>query len=162
MKDLGKDERLLCELQGRIFETSVEDYETSSAIFVRRFMNSDYAARMDRSGFIEVPTDEQDAFASLDTQYGSSTYGSVLFLPEEMFWIGYIYRYWVCSCGISSRAVYKIANVHEIHSVYYAYHTLDPLQAIQRLMEAKGVSFSEEEEIAKGVKILRMLRSSFR
>ena len=52
MKELEKDERLLCELQGKIFEKSVEEYGTSSAVFVRRYMNSDYAARMDRIGFI--------------------------------------------------------------------------------------------------------------
>lgn len=159
MKELKKDERLLCELQGKIFEKSIKEYGTSSAIFVRRYMNSDYAARMDRIGFIDRPTDEQEAFASLDAQYGSSRYGSELYSPEELFWIGYIYRYWVCAFGVSSKAVYKMSNVREMHSVYYAYHTLDPLQAIQRLLEAKGISFQEEEQIAAGVNILRKIRS---
>jgi hypothetical protein len=109
---------------------------------------------MDQIGFIDRPTDEQEAFASLDAQYGSSQYGTELFPPEELFWMGYIYRYWVCAYGISSKAAYKISNVREMHSVYYAYHTLDPLQAIQRLMEAKGLSFQEDEQIASGVKIL--------
>ena len=122
-------------------------------------MNSDYAARMDRSGFIDRPTDEQEAFASLDAQYGSSQYGSELYSPEELFWMGYIYRYWVCAYGVFSKAVYKICNVREIHSVYYAYHTLDPLQAVQRLMEARGLSFQEEEQITAGVKNLRKIRS---
>ena len=160
MKELEKDGRLLCELQGKIFEKSVGEYGTSSAVFVRRYMNSDYAARMDRIGFIDRPTDEQEAFASLDAQYGSSQYGSELFSPEEMFWMGYIYRYWVCAYDVSSKAVYKTSNVREMHSVYYAYHTLDPLQAVQRLMEAKGLSLQEEEQITAGVKILRKIRSS--
>ena len=158
MKELERDERLLCELQGKVFEKSVEEYGTSSAVFVRRYMNSDYAARMDQIGFIDRPTDEQEAFASLDEQYGISRYGSELFSPEELFWMGYIYRYWVCTYGISSKAAYKMCNVREMHSVYYAYHTLDPLQAIQRLMEAKGLSFQEDEQIASGVKILRKIR----
>ena len=159
MKELGRDERLLCELQGKIFEKSVEEYGTSSAVFVRRYMNSDYAARMDRIGFIDRPTNEREAFASLDTQYGSSQYGSKLFSPDELFWMGYIYRCWVYAYEISSKAVYKMSNVREMHSVYYAYHTLDPIQAIQRLMEAKGLSFQEEDQIAEGVKILRKIRS---
>ena len=37
MKELEKDERLLCELQGKIFEKSVGEYGTSSAVFVRRY-----------------------------------------------------------------------------------------------------------------------------
>ena len=47
MKELERDERLLCELQGKIFEKSVGEYGTSSAVFVRRYMNSDYAARLE-------------------------------------------------------------------------------------------------------------------
>lgn len=160
MKELGKDERLLCELQGHIFEKSAGEYGTSSAVFVRRYMNSDYAARMDRLGFIDRPTDEQEAFASLDAQYGNSQYGSELYSPDELYWMGYIYRYWVCTYGISSKTVYKMSNVREMHSVYYAYHSLDPLQAIQRLMEAKGLSFQEDEQIATGVRVLRKIRSS--
>jgi hypothetical protein len=98
-------------------------------------------------------------FHAAGSRYGSSRYGSELFSPEEMFWMGYVYRYWVCAYDISSKAVYKMSNVREMHSVYYAYHTLDPLQAIQRLMEAKGLSFQEDEQIASGVKILRKIRS---
>ena len=161
MKELEKDGRLLCELQGKIFEKSVEEYGTSSAVFVRRYMNSDYAARMDRVGFIDRPTDAQEAFASLDAQYGSSQYGRELYSPEEMFWLGYIYRYWVCAYGFSSKAVYKMCSVKDIHampSVIVKALNMDPLQAIQRLMEAKGFSFREEEQIAEGVKILRKIR----
>ena len=77
--------------------TYADPYEIgSSAIFVRRYMNSDYAARMDRIGFIDRPTDEQEAFASLDAQYGSSRYGSELYSPEELFWIGYIQILGLC------------------------------------------------------------------
>ena len=72
MKELDKDGRILCELQGKIFERSAKEYTTSSAVFVRRYMNSDYAARMDREGFADRPTDVQDAFDSLDEQYGAS------------------------------------------------------------------------------------------
>ena len=75
MREIDKDGRLLCELQGKIFEKSAEEYGTSSAIFVRRFMHSDYAARMDRPGFADRPTDALDAFTSLDEQYGCSHYG---------------------------------------------------------------------------------------
>ena len=158
MKELDKDGRVLCELQGKIFERSAKEYTTSSAVFVRRYMNSDYAARMDREGFADRPTDVQDAFDSLDEQYGASQYGSLVYAQDELFWIGYIYRCWAYSYELSSKAVYKMSNVREMHSVYYAYHTLDPLQAIQRLMEAKGFSFREEEQIAEGVKILRKIR----
>lgn len=159
MREMDKDGRLLCELQGKIFETSAKEYGTSSAIFVRRYMNSYFAARMDREGFVDRPSDVQDAFASLNEQYGSSHYGSVVFSQDELFWIGYTYRCWAYLYELSSKAVYKICNVKDMHAVYYAYHSMDPLNAIQRLMEAKGIASDEEYSIEAGVRLLRIIRA---
>ena len=161
MKELDKDGRLLCELQGKIFEKSTEEYGTSSAVFVRRYMYSDYAARMDRPGFADRPTDAQDAFSALDEQYGISQYGKVRFSGDELFWIGYIYRYWAFTCDYTSKAVYKICNVKEMHENYYAYHTLDPENAVRRLMEAKDIFPDDEYSIERGVRILREIRSHY-
>lgn len=159
MREIDRDERILCELQGKIFERSADEYGTSSAVFVRRYMNSDYAARMDHEGFIDRPTDAEEAYEALDAQYGKSDYGSEKYPSDELFWMGYIYRCWAIIFEMSSKAVYRICNVSDMHSVYYAYHTMDPLAAVQRLMEAKGRPVNEGEQIALGVKILRQLRS---
>lgn len=158
MKELDKDGRILCELQGKIFERSAKEYTTSSAVFVRRYMNSDYAARMDREGFADRPTDVQDAFDSLDEQYGASQYGSLVYAQDELFWIGYIYRCWAYAYELSSKAVYKMCNVKDIHTVYYAYHTMDPLNAVQRLMEAKDIDPDTDCTIEAGVRLLRKIR----
>ena len=158
MREMDKDGRLLCELQGKIFESSAKEYGTSSAVFVRRYMNSEFAARMDQEGFADRPADVQEAFASLDEQYGTSQYGRVIFSQDELFWIGYIYRCWAYLYKISSKAVYKMCNVKDLHAVYYAYHSMDPLSAIQRLMEAKGITPQEEYTIETGVRILRRIR----
>ena len=122
-------------------------------------MNSDYAARMDRDGFADRPTDVQDAFSSLDEQYGVSQYGSLVYAQDELFWIGYIYRCWAYAYELSSKAVYKICNVKDMHAVYYAYHTMDPLNAVQRLMEAKGIDPDTDCTIEAGVRLLRKIRS---
>lgn len=159
MREIDRDGRLLCELQGKIFEQSAGVYGTSSAVFARRYMNSDYAARMDRMGFIDRPTDVKEAFASLDDQYGKSKYGSVTYTPDELFWIGYIYRYWAYIFEMSSKAVYRTCNVSEMHSVYYAYHSMDPHAVVERLMEAKEKHVNEAEQLATAVKILRSLRA---
>lgn len=51
-------------------------------------------------------------------------------------------------------------NVHdETHlseKLYYPYHSLDPAQAVERIIEAKGLG--EEEYIQRGVELLRELR----
>jgi hypothetical protein len=159
MRDLDKDGRLLCEMQGKIFERSAKEYSTSSAVFVRRYMNSEYAAGMDREGFADRPADVQDAFASLDDQYGISRYGSVVYTQDELFWIGYIYRCWAYAYELSSRAVYKISSVTDMHAVYFAYHAMDPLNAVRRLMEAKGIDPDGECTIEAGVRLLREIRA---
>lgn len=159
MRDLDRDGRLLCEMQGAIFEKSAEEYGTSSAVFVRRYMNSEYAARMDKEGFLDRPSDADEAFESLDEQYGSSRYGTVHYAPDELYWIGYVYRLWTYVYGISSKRAYRICNAADMHSVYYAYHTMDPLQAIERLMEAKGVSLGGEVDMAHAVQLLRKIRN---
>ena len=160
MREFDRDGSLLCELQGRIFEKSAAAYGTSSAIFVRRYMNSDYASRMDRPGFIDRPTDAEEAFESLDAQYGASSYGSEIYSADELYWTGFIYRCWAYVHEIPSRSVYKICNAADMHSLYYAYHTMDPLAAIDRLMEAEGIPMTEEQMIKAGVEILRKIRST--
>ncbi len=158
MRSFDRDGRLLCEMQGTIFEQSAENYDTSSAVFVRRYMNSDYAVRMDHAGNLDRPTDAQEAFESLDSQYGPSSYGSEKYVPDELYWIGYIYRYWAYTREISSKAIYRRFNVRDMHQVYYAYHTLDPENAIQRLTEAKNMPLNDEQQLALAVEILRRIR----
>ena len=159
MRELDRDGRILCEMQGKIFEESAEKYGTSSAVFVRRYMNSDYAARMDRPGFLDRPTDVEEAFDSLDEQYGKSRYGSEHYSGDELYWIGYIYRYWTYVYGITSKAAYRISNAANMHAVYYAYHTMDPLAAIQRIREAKGADPEGGVDMAYAVKLLRRIRA---
>ena len=113
---------------------------------------------MDREGFADRPTDVQDAFDSLDEQYGASQYGSLVYAQDELFWIGYIYRCWAYAYELSSKAVYKICNVKDMHAVYYAYHSMDPLNAVQRLMEAEGIDPDTDCTIEAGVRLLRRIR----
>ena len=72
--------------------------------------------------------------------------------------IGYIYRCWAYAYELSSKAVYKMCNVKDIHTVYYAYHTMDPLNAVQRLMEAKDIDPDTDCTIETGVRLLRKIR----
>ena len=160
MRELDREGRILCEMQGKIFEESAGNYESSSAIFVRRYMNSDYAARMDRPGFINRPSDAEDAFTSIDEQYGTSKYGSEIYSADELYWIGYIYRYWSYVYEVSSKAVYRICSVMKMHSLFYAYHTMDPLNAIQRIMETEKISMDDNIRMDIAVQLLRAIRNT--
>ena len=125
--------RQLCTVQGKMFVSSL-DLSGSSAVFIRRFMNSDLAVHMDNGGYLVEAYTETEAIEAIVTEYGLSAYGHDRFAVEELNWIGYIYRYWVLATGMSSKRVFKIAGSREMRTFYYPYHSLDPEQAIVRIM----------------------------
>ena len=86
-------------------------------------------------------------------QYGPTSYGKERYGREELYWLGYLYRYWAYTYEKSSKQVYKQMKAKELRKLYYPYHSLDPAQAIERILESNG---SEEEDYTeKGVRVLR-------
>ena len=156
---IGYDNRRLCELQAKVFELSARCSQDGSAVFVRRFMRSDLARRLDAMGSTLEASDAEQMVRDVDSEYGGKPYGSDRYPPNELHWMGYVYRYWCCMTGQSSKAVYKIVPARELKALYPAYHTLDPELAVDRIRSAKGESLTEEDEIKRGVELLRVLRS---
>ncbi|MCI5688572.1 MAG: antitoxin [Emergencia sp.] len=143
----------LCKIQGDVFSASVKETECSSPIFMRRFMNSQVAQRMDFGGFLFEACDTDQIFDEINTEFGKSSYGKEKYSESELYWIGYIYRYWSYTYQKTSKQIYKFIKPKELRGLYYPYHSLDPTQAIERILEAKGVN--ERDLTAKGVKIMR-------
>ena len=137
MRKLTEDERRLCSQQAQIFEESVDTSSCGSAVFVRRFMHSSLARRMDSQPIPLEQAPIHQLVKDVDDEFGDP-YGSEAYSPEEMHWMGYLYRYWCCAAGKTSKAVYRIVGAREMHGLYTAYHTLDPAQAIERILESKG------------------------
>lgn len=155
MKKMDKDGLLLCKLQGDIFENSLNYVKTSSEIFIRRFMNSNIVKEMDSLAFLDDTLSVNDVYDLIELEYGESNYGKVKYHTEALFWIGYIYRYFAYTYELSSRQVYKIIKPKELNELYYPYHTLDCEQAIERILEAKEISFDQEEQNTKLLKLIR-------
>ena len=149
----------MCQYQGRVFEESVEKTKCSTPVFLRRFMLSNVAKRMDKIGFYYTPETESDVIEDVEMEYSDSDYGKNKYDKEELYWMGYIYRYWCYTNDVSSKSVYKIVKPEELRKLYNAYHTLDPQKAINNIKEAKGIE--DEDMIAKGVRIMREVRSKF-
>lgn len=150
----------MCSYQAVLFESSIEGTKCSSKIFIRRFMNSNLAKRMDSAGFMFESLDIADAINELESQYGASAYGIEKFTLEEMHWIGYIYRYWAYVSEKSSKQIYKLIKPEQLKKLYFPYHSLDPLQAIERIMEAiEPEEQSGADDIARGVIALRKVRN---
>ena len=56
-----------------------------------------------------------------------------------------LYRYFSYTYNKSSKQVYKIVKPKELRKLYPAYHTLGVDQAIERILEAKGINPQENE-----------------
>jgi len=145
----------LCRVQGETFSLSKSNAECSSAIFIRRFMNSDFTARLDDGGIVSEIFDPNVVFEEIEYEFGPSNYGKEKYSTEELYWIGYIYRYWCYTREITSKQVYKIIKPKELRGLYFPYHSLDPKQAIDRILEAKDID--EEDYTKRGVEILRRI-----
>ena len=71
MKNLDFNEIKICQMQGKIFEESLEKVETSSLIFIRRFMFSNLTKKFDDFSFLTIAFDIDDVFKEIEenTEY---------------------------------------------------------------------------------------------
>ena len=158
MKKMTRAGLCLCELQAKTFEDSVEKTSVSSAVFIRRFMKSEIAKSLDDGSVLGTNLQPDDILERIDEEYGVSHYGSVKYTRNEMYWIGYIYRYFVGIYEWSSVQVYKMIKPKELRELFLPYHTMDPAQAIERIMEAKGLPVDEPGELERQYQIFRKMR----
>ncbi len=158
MRALDSNDLLLCRMQGRFFESSVHMTGCASAVFVRRFMNSQLAERMDSGAFLFESSTHEQLFEELDQEFGASDYGKANFASDELYWMGYLYRYWARAFETRSAHVFKCIGAKELRELFGPYHTLDPEQAIRRIAEAKGIEL-EQDDNELAVKVLREIRA---
>ena len=127
----------MCAYQAALFQMSKKSEECSSKIFIRRFMNSELAKRMDNVGFAFESLDVSDAIKEIEEQYGASSYG----------------------VNKSSKQIYKLIKPEQLRKLYYPYHSMDPLQAIERITEELEPGTNVDiSDISKGVSALRKVR----
>ena len=160
MKKIDNDGLLLCEMQAKAFELSGIEQNTSSAVFIRRFMNSDVAKQLDNMAVLQSNMQAADILKLIDEEYGKSEYGSVKYSLNELYWIGYIYRYYAYTYDKTSKQVYKIVKPKELRDLFLPYHTMDPAQAIDRILEAKGLANIDDNEEKRQFEIYRRIRKT--
>lgn len=158
MKKIDKDGLLLCEMQANVFEKSVVNIDSSSDIFVRRFMHSGIAKKFDDKSILNTNLQVNDVLDLIIEEYGETSYGSVKYTKNEMFWMGYIYRYFAYTYGFSTLDVYRIIKPKELRGLFLTYHTFDPSEAIERIMEAKGLLLNDDEKFDRQYQIFKRIR----
>lgn len=158
MKKMDTDGLLLCDIQGQVFELSIEKTTTSSEIFIRRFMNSQIVKLMDNESILDMTLQADDIIHEIKKEYNNSEYGSIKYTKNEMYWIGYIYRYFSYTYECSSKRVYRIIKPKELRQLFLPYHTLSPEQTIERILEAKQIDLNIENDINKQFEIYKKIR----
>ncbi|MCR4674652.1 MAG: antitoxin [Lachnospiraceae bacterium] len=157
MRKIDNYGRKMCSLQAKVFAQSKEEVSCSSRIFLRRFMYSYVAKRMDKDGFLFGSDSSSDILIEIEDEFGTSDYGREKFDEEELYWIGYVYRYWAYTREIPSKQIYHIIKPEELRTFYLPYHSLDTEVVVERILEAKGRT--EEEEFHRAVEIMRQVRA---
>ena len=66
IKKINSDGLLLCELQAKAFENSIDKMESSSEIFIRRFMKSKIAKRLDNQSILDGNIQANDILTLVD------------------------------------------------------------------------------------------------
>ncbi len=153
MKEIDENGLALSKMQAEIFAGTLENTDCGSAVFIRRFMLSRFAKRMDKEEFIFEASGITDSYSEIEEEYGITSYGSEKYSAEELYWMGYIYRYWCYTYETESKKVYRIISPKELRKLYFPYHSLDPAAAIERILEASGKA--NDDIIKRGVEILR-------
>lgn len=126
-------ESKLCDVQGRLFELSV-DNGLDSEDFIKKYMNSKVAKQYDS---IYNPMQWMGEYYILESLIEECEIkrNDDIYNKETMYWIGYIYRYWHFYTKESSYEIYRIAKAKMMNDNYLMFHTLDPSLAIDNLKE---------------------------
>jgi hypothetical protein len=142
-KILDSFERQLCDIQGRLFERS-RTKGLDSADFMEKFMNSKTCEYLDMpydrlqwagEEYILENLLEETVVRPAGEQFGK----------EELFWAGYVFRYWHLLTGESSRAIYKQTGAERMESCYMGFHALDVAMAIEDLKEIHRQNLNRQE-----------------
>ena len=132
-KTLTGFERQLCDIQGRLFELSLEK-GLESADFIQKFMNSQTCGFLDMSYDRLRWAGEEYILENLLEEIKVLT-GNTPYNKEVLFWIGYVYRYWHLLTGESSKDIYMQADAQQMNECYLGFHALDVSMAIEDLKE---------------------------
>ena len=135
MDDIGLR---LCYIQSEMFEKSIDYFSCSSPFFIKIFMFSSLATRMDNKNFIFETGDTFYYLDELKKTHKLKT-GKTKYQTQVMKWIGFLYRYYAYSYDIPSKTVYRYIKPNELYGLYEAYHSLDIEEAINRINDAKKI-----------------------
>lgn len=143
MKQIDYDGLLMCRIQGRIFEKSLEYLNCSSPVFIKKYMYSDGARSMDVLNFLNKTKSDIQVLEDIK----DNSFGKIKYSSEELYWMGYIYRYLAYTYELNSKYIFSKINGTKLKELYYAYHTYDPSYAADRIIENNKIELNDIDKL---------------
>lgn len=142
MKNIDEKGFKLCEIQGRLFQQSRVEFKGSSPMFIKLFMNGETAKLFDDGSilFLSTGTEYGDLELPRNDLKGKKAQRPILYSPNELNWIGYMYRYWCYTRDLTSLRAYRLIPSAKFLQSYLPLHTQDPEAALRTLMESQGLA----------------------
>lgn len=157
--ELNITEIKLCKIQGELFVDSLRDFPAlSSTIFIRRFMTSDIAFTLDELGYLPDSLSLISIKQRLKEQLAHLQRGTIKMNEQELYWIGYLYRYWSILQNINSRTIYGLFPPGKMREVYPAFHSLDPRMAISRICESISYQPHDPHDLSVTLRYMKKAR----
>lgn len=141
MKKIDEKGFKLCKIQGRLFERSRVEFQGSSPMFIKLFMNGETAKLFDDGSILFLSTGIEYNELGLPRNYlKEKAKKPVLYSANELNWIGYMYRYWCYTRGLTSLRAYRLIPSTKFLQSYLPMHTQDPEVALRTVIESQGLA----------------------
>ena len=144
----------LCEYQGKLFEEATNKYNCSSPVFIRRFLKSNLVKKIDMNETSFLDLNVNNGLEEIEKQFKRNDYGKVKYSSQEMFWIGYMYRYICYTRRISSTKAFELFDYKVLKNNYFSFHTQSPEWVLRNLLE---LSKHDETIFDKNVRLKQLM-----
>ena len=145
MRVLDSDGFLMCKIQGRIFEKSLDALKCSSPFFIKNYMQGDIARSMDICAFLNTSISEDRVLYDMrDLSYGSN-----LYTKEEMYFIGHFYRYVSYIYEIDSKKLYSLLPSRILIKYAYTWSLEGPDKVLYEIEKDYHVNLNNEDLLIK-------------
>ena len=134
-KDLSRDELLVANNQGIIFE-ECQYLGVDAVEYITKFMDGEIAKALDdmEPGVYSAGSAPLKR-AALNLMSPVEPYNESRRLNEDaLAWLGYIYRYWNYLLGMPSKEIVKAVPVDTALRCYPAYHCMGNVEAISKML----------------------------
>lgn len=143
MRNLDSDGFLMCKIQGRIFEKSIDTLKCSSPFFIKNYMQGDIARSMDILAFLNTTiSDDRVLYDMQDLTYGSNKY-----TKEEMYFIGHFYRYVSYIYEIDSKKLYTLLPCRILRRYAYTWSLEGPDKVLYEIEKDHHISFNDSKDL---------------